>query len=120
METTFGPSISRVNSITSSAEIGVELENWLSISWVLGSQPTHKTLALVEGYLVYPSHGGDASSMYLTTHEIDLNIVAFENIGHCIEGPEYAYKEGDSHSFENHLDHAWCQLLGTDFANCHR
>ncbi|EFE38887.1 hypothetical protein TRV_06406 [Trichophyton verrucosum HKI 0517] len=68
-----------------------ELENRLSLSWILPGTTHRKTLVLVDANTDHPDRGGTGSGFYLAAMEVGVNIVVMDNAGHWLQGPDYAH-----------------------------
>ncbi|KAK4074701.1 uncharacterized protein Triagg1_4850 [Trichoderma aggressivum f. europaeum] len=68
-----------------------ELENRLSFPWISPENIRRRTLVLVEGTRAHPDNSGTAATIYLAARALGINMVALDNSGHWLEGPEYAH-----------------------------
>ncbi|OCK74424.1 glutathione synthetase ATP-binding domain-like protein [Lepidopterella palustris CBS 459.81] len=68
-----------------------ELENRLSLPWILPGTARCRTLVLVDGNSAHPDKGGTGYGFYLAAIELGINLVVLENAGHWLEGPDYAH-----------------------------
>lgn len=68
-----------------------ELENRISLPWILSEDARRRTLVLVEGSRTHPENGGVGPGIYLAAEALGINMVVLDNAGHWLEGPEYAH-----------------------------
>lgn len=81
--------ISTLDSLLDTLDI--ELRNRLSFPWISTQVPRRKTLAIVDGGISSPDHGGTGVSIYAAAAALGIDMVVFDNPGHWIEGPRYAH-----------------------------
>ncbi|EFR04044.1 hypothetical protein MGYG_07050 [Nannizzia gypsea CBS 118893] len=78
-----------VEAVSSAVES--ELENRLSLPWILPGTPSRKTLVLVDANTDHPDRGGTGSGFYLAAIETGVNVVVMDNAGHWLQESDYAH-----------------------------
>lgn len=73
-----------------SRSLNGELDNRLCFPWLVRDIHPRKTLAIIEAGRVNPRYGGTGPSVYGAAKTLGLNIIAMDNHGHWMEGPEFA------------------------------
>ncbi|THV71529.1 glutathione synthetase ATP-binding domain-like protein [Aureobasidium pullulans] len=71
--------------------IDLELENRLSLTWILPGPAQHKTLVLVDANSADPAKGGNGSGLYFAAQALGAKLVVLDNANHWLEEPQYAH-----------------------------
>lgn len=66
-----------------------ELQNRLSIPWIINQPISRKTLVIVEGGFTHPDYGGTGTNIYLAAKALGIDVVVLDNPGHWLEGPDF-------------------------------
>ncbi|KAI0386719.1 ATP-grasp domain-containing protein [Hypomontagnella monticulosa] len=89
LKSTSSIGVGTLNSLLDALDI--ELRNRLSFPWLSMQVPRRKTLAIVDGGISSPDHGGTGVSIYAAAAALGIDMIVFDNPGHWIEGPRYAH-----------------------------
>ncbi|THY19407.1 glutathione synthetase ATP-binding domain-like protein [Aureobasidium pullulans] len=83
--------VSSTDTELESSTIDLELENRLSLPWILPGPAQHKTLVLVDANSADPAKGGNGSGLYLAAQALGIKLVVLDNANHWLEEPQYAH-----------------------------
>jgi hypothetical protein len=71
--------------------LDLELRNRLSFPWISMQVPKRQTLAIVDGGLRGPDHGGTGDSIYTAAKALGIDIVVLDDPEHWVNGPRYSH-----------------------------
>ncbi|THX67517.1 glutathione synthetase ATP-binding domain-like protein [Aureobasidium pullulans] len=83
--------LSSTDTELESSTIDLELENRLSLPWILPGPAQHKTLVLVDANSADPAKGGNGYGLYLAAQAHGIKLVVLDNANHWLEEPKYAH-----------------------------
>lgn len=73
------------------AALDLELRNRLSFPWLSTQEPRRRTLAIIDGGISGPEHGGTGGSIYLAAQALGIDMVVFDTPNHWVNGPKYSH-----------------------------
>ncbi|RYO98048.1 hypothetical protein DL765_010941 [Monosporascus sp. GIB2] len=74
-----------------SASLDAELSQRLSFPWLSTQAPRRQTLAIVDGGISSPEHGGTRESVYSAAAALGIDMVVLDSAKHWVNSPKYAH-----------------------------
>lgn len=72
------------------SSLDLELRNRLLFPWLSIHVPKRKTLAIVDGGISGPDHGGTGESIYMAAKALGIDMVVLDSPHHWVNGPRYS------------------------------